>query len=51
MSAKYHVQIPCYGHAGDGNLHATLVEEPDMSMEDWKINEVACLHELFRITG
>jgi glycolate oxidase len=51
LSAKYHVQIPCYGHAGDGNLHATLVKDPEMSMEDWKVNEVACLRELYRITG
>jgi glycolate oxidase len=24
ISKKYDIQIPCYGHAGDGNLHATL---------------------------
>jgi glycolate oxidase len=23
IAAKYDVLIPCYGHAGDGNLHAT----------------------------
>jgi len=51
LSDTYHIKIPCYGHAGDGNLHATLVKDPDMSMEDWRLNEVACLHELYRITG
>ncbi len=51
LSDTYHVKIPCYGHAGDGNLHATLVKDPGMSMEDWKQNEVACLRELYRITG
>jgi glycolate oxidase len=45
------MKIPCYGHAGDGNLHATLVKDPSMSMEDWKKNEVACLRELYKITG
>jgi len=51
LGKKYGMQIPCYGHAGDGNLHATLVKDPDMSMEDWKKNERACQAELYAITG
>ncbi len=51
MSAEYGMQIPCYGHAGDGNLHATLVKDPAMDMATWHRNEVACLRELYRITG
>ncbi|MDR2501600.1 MAG: FAD-binding oxidoreductase [Treponema sp.] len=51
MEKQYNVQIPCYGHAGDGNLHATLVKDPAMSMEDWKKNETACLRELYRVTS
>ena len=35
ISVKYNVQIPCYGHAGDGNLHATIVKSPDDSMDEW----------------
>jgi glycolate oxidase len=35
LSNKYNVQIPCYGHAGDGNLHATIVKSPDESMDKW----------------
>ena len=50
LGKKYGMQIPCYGHAGDGNLHATLVKDPDMSMEDWKKNEKACQGELYAIT-
>ncbi|MDR3355279.1 MAG: FAD-binding protein, partial [Synergistaceae bacterium] len=50
MGKKYNVQIPCYGHAGDGNLHATLVKDPEMSMETWKENERQCLKELYKIT-
>jgi len=50
LGKKYGMQIPCYGHAGDGNLHATLVKDPNMSMEDWKKNEKACLGELYAIT-
>ncbi len=26
ISAEYNVIIPCYGHAGDGNMHATIVK-------------------------
>ncbi|MCL2008298.1 MAG: FAD-binding protein, partial [Treponema sp.] len=50
LGKKYNMQIPCYGHAGDGNLHATLVKDPQMSMEDWKKNEIACQKELYDIT-
>ncbi|MDR2747610.1 MAG: FAD-binding protein [Treponema sp.] len=51
LGEKYQIQIPCYGHAGDGNLHATLVKDPAMPMDDWKRNEGRCLEELYRITG
>jgi glycolate oxidase len=50
LEKKYDLQIPCYGHAGDGNLHATLVKNPDMDMDTWKKNEVVCLEELYTIT-
>jgi glycolate oxidase len=51
LSTKYGIRIPCYGHAGDGNLHATLVKDPEMDMGTWKINELGCLRELYQITG
>jgi glycolate oxidase len=35
LSGRYDVLIPCYGHAGDGNLHATVVKKPEMSMATW----------------
>ena len=50
LGKKYRMQIPCYGHAGDGNLHATLVKDPEMGMEEWKKNEWACQKELYNIT-
>ena len=50
LGKKYNMQIPCYGHAGDGNLHATMVKNPDMSMAEWKKNERACQAELYEIT-
>lgn len=51
LSAKYGMKIPCYGHAGDGNLHATLVKDPESSMEKWHTDEPACLRELYRIVA
>ncbi len=50
LGRKYGMQIPCYGHAGDGNLHATLVKNPSMDMETWRVNEEHCLQELYTIT-
>lgn len=48
LSAKYHVLIPCYGHAGDGNLHATVVKKSDDSMERWKETLPQVLTELYQ---
>ncbi|MFW5694108.1 MAG: FAD-binding oxidoreductase [Alkalispirochaeta sp.] len=50
LSEKYGMKIPCYGHAGDGNLHATLVKDPDMDMKTWHKNEGECLRELYALT-
>ena len=35
ISEKYDVLIPCFGHAGDGNLHATPLKNPDHSDKHW----------------
>jgi glycolate oxidase len=32
LSQKHGVLIPCYGHAGDGNLHATPIKRPETSL-------------------
>jgi len=47
IATKYDVLIPCYGHAGDGNLHATAVKKPEMSMEDWEVALPKILTELY----
>jgi glycolate oxidase len=46
----YDIQIPCYGHAGDGNLHATLVKPPALTMEEWYELEEKALRELYQAT-
>jgi glycolate oxidase len=50
ISNKYNIQIPCYGHAGDGNLHATLVKNPENSMEEWYEIEKKALGDLYQAT-
>jgi glycolate oxidase len=48
LSQQYGVLIPCYGHAGDGNLHATPVKRPEMSLEEWQARLPLLLEELYR---
>lgn len=50
ISEKYRIQIPVYGHAGDGNLHATLVKNPDSTMEEWYATEHEVLKEIYAAT-
>ena len=47
ISKKYDVKIPCYGHAGDGNLHATIIKNPDDTMEHWYKILPQAMEELF----
>jgi glycolate oxidase len=49
IAAKYDILIPNFGHAGDGNLHPTLLMRPDMTMEEWlKVEELA-LREIYTL--
>lgn len=48
ISAEWGVQIPCYGHAGDGNLHATVVKNPEHSMAEWREQLPRILTRLYR---
>jgi len=50
LSEKYHVQIPCYGHAGDGNLHATPVKDPREPLDAWRRKLPRLLEELYLAT-
>jgi glycolate oxidase len=47
LSEKYAIKMPSYGHAGDGNLHTTLVKPPEWSQARWHETEAAVLHELY----
>jgi len=48
LSQQYDVLIPCYGHAGDGNLHATPIKRPETPMEEWRAKLPALLADLYR---
>jgi glycolate oxidase len=45
---QYGVLIPCYGHAGDGNLHATPVKPPEMPLEVWQRTLPRLLEDLYK---
>jgi glycolate oxidase len=48
LSREYDVLIPCYGHAGDGNLHATPIKKPETPVETWHARLPELLAELYR---
>ena len=50
LSKKYNVMIPCFGHAGDGNLHARIVSEPKWPDEKWREVLPKLLDELYTET-
>ena len=50
LSKKYDIQIPCYGHAGDGNLHATPVKNPAHTLEQWHEMLPKVLEDLYGVT-
>jgi len=46
--ARHAVLIPCFGHAGDGNIHTTIVKPADMPVDRWKEVVVQVQSELYR---
>ncbi len=44
---KYGILIPCYGHAGDGNLHATPVKPPKWDLKQWENTLEKLLLEIY----
>ncbi|HJO93320.1 MAG TPA: FAD-binding oxidoreductase [Victivallales bacterium] len=51
LADKYGIRIPCFGHAGDGNIHARIMSPEEWSNERW--NEVIpkILEELYDLTS
>ena len=50
LSGKFDVPIPCYGHAGDGNLHATPVMNPSWTLEKWHKVLPDILTDMYKLT-
>ncbi len=51
LSGEFNLKIPCYGHAGDGNIHATVIKPEEMELEKWKEVLPEVLEKLYRITA
>jgi len=50
LSRKWGCPIPCYGHAGDGNLHATPVMNPEWTLEEWHGKVPQILTDMYKLT-
>jgi glycolate oxidase len=51
IAKHYHVIIPSFGHAGDGNLHANPMKPPEMSLEEWEAILPKLLEDLYLSTA
>ncbi len=50
ISGRHEVQIPCYGHAGDGNLHATPVMNPAWTLDEWHEKLPRIMEDMYKLT-
>jgi glycolate oxidase len=48
---EYGVMVPCFGHAGDGNIHARIVSPPEWSDEKWEETLPLILNEVYGKTA
>ena len=51
IADKYGVRIPCYGHAGDGNMHTRIVMNPKWSAAKWEKTLPKVLKELYELAA
>ncbi len=51
IGRAYGVDIPVYGHAADGNLHATPVKDPAQADADWNEMLPKLLADIYRATA
>ncbi|MFA6713907.1 MAG: FAD-binding oxidoreductase [Victivallales bacterium] len=47
---KYGILLPCFGHAGDGNIHARIICPPEWSDEKWEAALPNILEDVYRKT-
>lgn len=51
LKKKWDIEIPAYGHAGDGNLHATPVMNPAWDDATWHNKLPDILLDLYKLTA
>lgn len=51
LAKKYGISIPCYGHAGDGNLHSRVSAPDTWSDEKWESTLPKILTELYALVA
>jgi glycolate oxidase len=51
IGSTYETPIPVFGHAGDGNLHATPLKNPDHSLEQWEERLPLLLKDIYKVTA
>jgi glycolate oxidase len=51
LAAQYNVLTPCFGHAGDGNMHVHVIKQADMSIETWDALLPQFLNDLYHVTA
>lgn len=49
LSAEFQISMPSYGHAGDGNLHTTLIKAPEMPLDQWYRLEDQVVRRLYAV--
>jgi glycolate oxidase subunit GlcD len=51
IGRRFQTQIPVFGHAGDGNLHATPMKNPEHTLEHWDRMLPDLLTDMYRTTA
>ena len=51
IAEKYDIPIPVFGHAGDGNLHAIPLKNPDHSLQHWEEILPLMLKDIYVVTA
>jgi glycolate oxidase len=51
LAEKYGLEIPAYGHAGDGNIHTRVARRAGWSLDRWNDTLPKILHEVYELTA
>ena len=50
IADKFHVVTPCFGHAGDGNMHIRIPKPPAWPLAQWRETLPEIIKELYTLT-